>query len=140
MFLLHELPAWTSNRGKRLARTPKLHVVDTGLAAVLAGTDRDLLDRDRTLLGPLLESFAAAELRKHIGWSDSRPVLHHFRAHTGREVDLVLEDARGRVVGIEVKASATVTAASSERWSHPLPDLAPQVETPTLTLAYSAKL
>ncbi len=111
LFLLHELPVWTSNRGKRLARAHKLHVVDTGLAAVLAGTDRELLDRDRTLLGPLLESFAAAELRKHIGWSESRPVLHHFRTHTGREVDLVLEDARGRVVGIEVKASATVTSA-----------------------------
>jgi hypothetical protein len=45
------------------------------------------------------------------GWIESRAVLHHFRTHAGQEVDVVLEDARGRVVGIEVKASATVTGA-----------------------------
>ncbi len=111
LFLVHELPAWASNRGKRLARAPKLHVVDTGLAAAVAGIDVDLIGRDRTLLGPLLESFVAAELRKQTGWSESRPVLHHFRTHAGQEVDIVLEDARGRVVGIEVKAAATVTGA-----------------------------
>jgi len=53
----------------------------------------------------------AAELKKQIGWSEARPALFHFRTHAGQEVDLVLEDARGRVVGIEVKASATVTAS-----------------------------
>jgi hypothetical protein len=111
LFLVHELPAWASNRGKRLVRAPKLHVVDTGLGAALAGIDVDLIRRDRTLLGPLLESFAAAELRKQTGWSEPRGVLHHFRTHAGQEVDLVLEDARGRVVGIEVKAAATVTGA-----------------------------
>jgi hypothetical protein len=111
LFLLHEVPAWTSNRGKRLARAPKLHLADTGLLTALAGLDEDAFRRDRTLLGPVLESFVAAELKKQVGWSEVRPVLHHFRTHGGREVDLVLEDARGRVVGIEVKASGTVTAA-----------------------------
>ena len=111
LFLVQELPAWASNRGKRLVRAPRLHVVDTGLAATLAGVDAEAIARDRTLLGPLLESFVAAELRKQSGWSRERPVLHHFRTHGGQEVDLVLEDARGRVVGVEVKASATVTAA-----------------------------
>ena len=62
-------------------------------------------------LQPILESFVAAELKKQVGWSEVRPVLHHCRTHGGREVDLVLEDARGRVVGIEVKASGAVTAA-----------------------------
>jgi predicted AAA+ superfamily ATPase len=39
-----ELPAWASNRGERLARAPKLHIVDTGLAAALAGMDADLVN------------------------------------------------------------------------------------------------
>lgn len=86
-------------------------MVDTGFAAALTGLDADVFRRDRTLLGPLLESFVAAELRKQIGWSEPRAVLHHFRTHGGQEVDLVLEDARGRIVGIEVKAAATVTGA-----------------------------
>ena len=111
LFLVHEVPAWASNRGKRLARAPKLHFVDTGLLASLAGLDAEALRRDRALVGPILESFVAAELTKQLGWSTVRPFLHHFRTHGGQEVDLVLEDPRGRVVGIEVKASATVTSS-----------------------------
>lgn len=111
LFLVHEVPAWASNRGKRLARAPKLHVADSGLAAAMSGLDAAALERDRPLLGPLLESFVAAELTKQLGWSEARPSLFHFRTHAGQEVDLVLEDARGRVAGVEVKASATVTSA-----------------------------
>jgi hypothetical protein len=111
LFLVHEVPAWASNRGKRLARAPKLHVSDTGLLASLAGLDEVALRSDRALVGPILESFVAAELTKALGWSTARPSLHHFRTHGGQEVDLVLEDPRGRVVGIEVKAGATVTSS-----------------------------
>jgi predicted AAA+ superfamily ATPase len=111
LYLVHELPAWASNRGKRLVRAAKLHVVDSGLLLALAGFDVEALRSDRTLLGPVLESFVAAEVARQLGWSTTRPVLHHFRTHAGQEVDLVLEDARGRIVGIEVKASATVTAS-----------------------------
>lgn len=111
LFLVRGVPAWASNRGKRLVRAPKLHVVDSGMLAWLAGLDEEVLRRDRVLLGPVLESFVVGELVKQIGWSATRPTLHHFRTHGGQEVDLVLEDARGRVVGIEVKASATVTSS-----------------------------
>ncbi|HSN13540.1 MAG TPA: ATP-binding protein, partial [Anaeromyxobacteraceae bacterium] len=111
LFLVHEVPAWASNRGKRLVRAAKLHVSDSGLLLAMAGLDVDALRRDRTLLGPVVESFVASELARQIGWSTALPALHHFRTHAGQEVDLVLEDARGRIVGIEVKASATVTAS-----------------------------
>jgi predicted AAA+ superfamily ATPase len=110
LFLVHQVPAWASNRGKRLVRAAKLHVVDSGLLLTLVGLDVDGLRRERTSLGPVVESFVAAELARQIGWSATRPALHHFRTHAGQEVDLVLEDARGRIVGIEVKASATVSA------------------------------
>lgn len=43
-------------------------------------------------------------------WSATQPSIFHFRTQTGQEVDVVLEDAAGRVVGVEVKASATVGA------------------------------
>ena len=111
LFLFHEVPAWASNRGKRLVRAPKVHVVDSGLAASLSGLGIEALRQDRNLVGPLLESFVAAELRKQISWSDTRPSLSHFRSHSGGEVDLVLEDARGRVAGLEVKAAASVSAS-----------------------------
>lgn len=108
MFLIHLVPAWTGSRAKRLVRAPKVHLVDTGLSGAIAGLDEAALGSEPALMGPLLESFIAAELLKQSSWSEARPSLHHFRTHGGHEVDLVLEDARGRVVGIEVKSGATV--------------------------------
>jgi len=111
-FLIHTLPAWSANLSKRLVKSPKLLLNDTGLMAHLlgAGGERDL-PPDSPSLGPLVETFAVQELRKHCSWSLTQPNLYHLRAQTGQEVDLVLEDARGRVVGVEVKSSATVSPA-----------------------------
>jgi predicted AAA+ superfamily ATPase len=61
-------------------------------------------------VGPVLESFVLCELRKQVGWSAADPTIHHYQSARHEEVDIVLEDRRGRVVGIEVKASATVEA------------------------------
>ncbi|MEN8132235.1 MAG: ATP-binding protein, partial [Pseudomonadota bacterium] len=107
-FLLQPLSAWSSNLGKRLIKSPKIHLIDSGLTAHLAGVTRQSLDRDTGFFGHLLESFIVNELRKQVGWSDSRVNLYHYRTTTGREVDILLENAAGRLVGLEVKASATV--------------------------------
>jgi len=66
---------------------------------------------DRALLGPLLETFVVAEVLKLATWSEVEPRLHHYRDKDQDEVDLVLDDQAGSLVGIEVKAAATVTAA-----------------------------
>ena len=107
-FLFQPLPAWSSNLGKRLIKSPRTHLIDSGLAAHLAGVTRQSLDRDPIFFGHLLETFVVGELRKQIGWSDSRIRLYHYRTTTGREVDILLEDATGRLVGLEIKASSTV--------------------------------
>ena len=57
VFLVEELPAWHSNRLKRLVKSPKLHLGDTGLASALLGVDAEALDADRQLLGQLTETF-----------------------------------------------------------------------------------
>lgn len=111
VFLVRTLPPWHGNLGKRLVKTPKILLTDSGLAAHLMGIDASRLQRDRTLLGGLLESFVTMELVKQIGWSVARPSLYHFRSHAGDEVDLVLEQRSGVLVGIEVKSATTVTAA-----------------------------
>ncbi|MEE9321341.1 MAG: ATP-binding protein [Granulosicoccus sp.] len=107
-YLLQPLPAWSSNLGKRLIKSPKIHLIDSGLAAHLAGITHRSLDRDPVFFGHLLETFVVSELRKQIGWSDTRVNLYHYRTTTGREVDIVLENAAGRLVGLEIKASSTV--------------------------------
>ena len=110
-FLIRSVPAWTGNRGLRVIRTPRVLIPDTGLLADLAGLTSERLAVDSPAIGPLLESFVASELLKQISVSRTRIDLLHFRTHAGREVDFVLESASGGVVGIEVKAAATVSAA-----------------------------
>lgn len=111
VFLIRTVPPWHGNLGKRLVKSPKLLLADSGLAAHLMGLDAARLRDDRTLFGPLLEGFVAMEIEKQLGWSHVSPSLFHFRSHTGDEVDLVLEERSGRLVGIEVKAAATVGSA-----------------------------
>jgi predicted AAA+ superfamily ATPase len=110
VYLLTTLPAWSSHLGKRLVKAPKLLLRDSGLMAHLLGVDADRLARQPDLLGGLLETFVAGEVRKSLGWSRTRAKLFHYRTLPGQEVDLLLERADGRVAGIEVKASASVQA------------------------------
>jgi predicted AAA+ superfamily ATPase len=108
MFLIDTLPPWFSNRISRLIKTPKHHFLDSGLLSALRQFSPVPPQANPNRFGPLLESFVGAELRKLIGWSEARVTLSHFRTKEGDEVDFVLEDQQGRVVGIEVKASATL--------------------------------
>ncbi len=109
VFLLEELPPWHSNRLRRLIKTPKLHLGDTGLACALLGVDGKTLWEDRALYGQLLETFVYQELRRQASWQEEPVIFHHFRDKDGAEVDVVMESA-GKLAGIEVKAAATVTA------------------------------
>ncbi len=111
VFLVHRLPAWSPNLGKRLVKAAKLHLVDTGLACHLIGTEARRIKDDRSLLGRMLESFVVGELRKQLSWTDPRTTMCHFRAAAGAEVDVVLEKADGALAGVEIKASATVGAS-----------------------------
>ena len=109
LFLIRTLQPWYSNVLKRLLKSPKLHFLDSGLLAGLRGLSPDRVSRDRTLFGPLLESFVFGELLKLASWAEDRYVFSHFRDKDGNEVDVVMEDGHGSVVGIEVKSSATVS-------------------------------
>lgn len=108
LFLVRTIAPWSNNRLSRLVKTPKLHFVDTGLLASLREDDVETLRRDRTRFGALLESFVVSELLKLASWSERRLSFSHYRTKDQEEVDVVLEDRRGRIIGIEVKASATV--------------------------------
>ena len=111
VFLMERLPPWHNNRMKRLVKAPKVHIGDTGLACALLGMEADSLLDDRQLLGQLLETFVFQELRRQAGWLDEPVSFSHFRDKDGVEVDIVMEGGGHSVAGVEVKASATVTAA-----------------------------
>jgi len=111
LFLVQRLPAWSRNLTSKVARRPKLLMVDPGLAADLLGVDEAGLATQTGPMGQLLETFVAMEVRKQLAWADKQAALFHFRDRGGIEVDLVLETRTGHVAGIEVKASSTVRRA-----------------------------
>ena len=111
LYLVHALQPWFTNRLKRLTRSPKLHFLDAGLLAAMRGITPDRIQKDKTRFGPILETFVFSELRKIASWSGQRCSFSHYRDKDRNEVDIVLENRRGEVVGIEVKSSATVNGA-----------------------------
>jgi len=108
VFLLQRLPPWHSNRMKRLVKTPKLHMGDTGVAGALLGADTDAMLRDRVLFGALLETFVLQELQRQASGQDDPTEFFHFRDRDGYEVDIVIERGAHAVAGIEVKAASSV--------------------------------
>ncbi len=111
LLIAEQVPAWTSNRLKRLVRQPKRYLVDPALIAAALRIDERGVMRDGDLLGRVLDTFVAGQLRPELAASSTRPRLHHLRTEQGRhEVDLVAELAGERLIGIEVKAGAVVTA------------------------------
>lgn len=106
LFLVESIPAWTTNRLKRLVLQPKRVVVDTGLWGSIVGVGAADVLADGELLGRLLETFVISQLRADLPRTpDVR--LHHVRTEAGRhEVDLIAELSGGRIIGLEVKATA----------------------------------
>jgi predicted AAA+ superfamily ATPase len=110
VFMITTLPPWFRSAGKRLAKAPKLFFYDTGLLAHLLDAAPVVLQASGSpLYGHLVENFVATELMKQCTLSP-RTRLYHFRTEAGKEVDFVLEGEGGRLIGIEVKARASVTS------------------------------
>jgi len=108
LFLIRRLQPWLPNRLSRIVKTPKFHFVDSALLAQLRGTTVASLQRDRMAFGPLLESYVVSELMKLTSWSEGDLQLLSYRDRDQHEVDVVIENSAGHVVGIEVKAKASV--------------------------------
>jgi uncharacterized protein len=110
VFLIKRIPAWSRNLSSRAVGTAKVAMVDSGIGANLLGLDADSLRQPGSLLGPLLEGFVAMEIARQLGWSNERADMYHYRTKDQVEVDIVLENRRGKVVAIDVKAASTVRA------------------------------
>jgi uncharacterized protein len=125
LLVVESIPAWTSNRLKRLALSPKRYVIDPAIATAVLGLDVDLVMRHGDLLGRLLDTFVLAQLRAELAVTNARPRLYHVRQREGRlEVDLLAELGGGRLVGLEIKADASPGPDSARhlaalRDSHP---------------------
>ncbi|HWE90144.1 MAG TPA: ATP-binding protein [Pseudonocardiaceae bacterium] len=113
VFVVHRLHAFGRTLSARVGRSPKVHLVDSGLAAYLLRINETRLaarvPTTMTEFGHVVETFAVNELLKQAGWSEEIIDFSHFRTRDGHEVDLVMEARDGRIAGVEVKAASKIT-------------------------------
>lgn len=108
VFLIVKVPAWTPNLEGQFVKSPKVYLNDTGLLCHLRGEDTESLLANRSRAGAFLENFVTMEIIKELSWSDQYLKLFHFSIHKGAEVDLVLENRKKQLFGIEVKSTASL--------------------------------
>lgn len=113
LFLIIRQPAWSQHRVKRMIKMPKLYFGDVGLLINQLGVGKEFILENVRLFGAFLENFVFLELKKLSTWSLQPIGLYHYRTQSGAEVDIILENRKGEIVGIEVKSSQTL---SSEDW------------------------
>lgn len=111
MYLLRRVDVWARNRLNRVVKSPKLQFIDSGLLATLLDLTADEVEKNRTRFGNVLETFVFSELLKHTTTADGEYQLMYYRDADKVEVDVVIENSAGQLVGVEVKAAATVKEA-----------------------------
>ncbi len=109
VFLILKIPAWTPNIEGQFVKSPKIFLNDTGLLCHLRGEGLDSLTENRTTTGAFLENFIVMEIIKQLSWSGLYLKPYHFSVHSGAEVDLILEDRKKHLYGIEIKSTASVS-------------------------------
>lgn len=117
-FLTERVPAWSGGSLRRLTRTPKRYLVEPALVRPLLGADERSVVRDADLLGRVIDTFVAAQLRPELTVANGEPRFFHLReAHGRHEIDLIVELAGGRVIAFEVKAGSTADRSSARHLS-----------------------
>jgi len=106
-YIIHLLPPWFTNSGKRLIKSPKLYFYDVGLACWLLGLRTPEQVMRDPLWGGLFENFILMEAMKDRLNAGINLLMYFYRDSEGNEVDLLLP-VDGRWYAIEIKAGATV--------------------------------
>lgn len=110
MFLVRRVSQWSANNYARVIKMPKIFFLDSGLQSNLMRINEDNLEHERTKMGQILETFVFSELLKLITWARKPYSIYTYRDKDQVEVDFIIEDNRNRIIGVEVKRSATVRA------------------------------
>lgn len=109
LFIIYMLEAWNSNVSKRALKSPKAYLIDSGLLSYLQMETLEKVLKNPLTMGHILENFVVSELKKQLTWNQTRANLYHFRTTSQVEVDIVLERADGKIIGIEIKGNSQVS-------------------------------
>lgn len=126
LFVTEQVPAWSSNRLKRVSARAKRYICDPAIGAALIGADRRTILRDGGLLGRFIDSFVAAQLRPELALGTQPVNMFHLRQDGRREIDIVLERRDSAVIGIEVKAANAVDPTDARHLHWFRDNLAPE--------------
>lgn len=105
------VPPFFENVGKRLVKSPKVYLADSGLACHLLGIDSMAELAKSPFLGALFEGFVAAEIIKAQVNCGRRAEIYFFRDEQGLEVDFLVPGRSGSLRLVECKATRTPTPA-----------------------------
>lgn len=107
LLVAEAVPAWWTNRLKRLTKAPKRYVIDPSLALAALRVDVKGLMRDGDLLGRMLDTLVVAQLRAELPRCDTHARIFHLRQEQGRhEADIIVEYGGGRIIALEIKAAS----------------------------------
>ena len=111
LFIVIMQQPWSSNLTKRVMKSPKTYLVDTGLLCWLRMLNAEkMMSSMLHEKGHVVENFVVNELMKQITWNSNRIKLYHFRSVGNQEVDIILERIDGKIIGIEIKSNQQVSA------------------------------
>jgi len=119
LFISRPIPAWSSNRVRRLVKSAKQLIVDPALAGSALSLSRADVMRDGNMIGRLIETFAIGQIRAEAEALGSRFRLHHLRDKGGaHEIDLIAEVPGGDLIAIEIKATSAPSRSDARhiRW------------------------
>ena len=111
LFLVRRVPAWSGHALSRIVKTPKIQFLDSGLLCSLLGLSESGIARNRSLFGHALECYVYGELLKQCSWADEAYEVMMYRDKDQVEVDFIAENSQGEIVGVEVKAAASLQSA-----------------------------
>jgi hypothetical protein len=100
LFLIRCLPPWTHNAGKRLVKSAKVYWRDSGILHALAGLPTLEQVLGHPLCGASWEGYCVEQILNRL---PKGATASHYRTHAGAEVDLVIEQADGRILAVEIK-------------------------------------
>lgn len=109
IFIITLQQSWHTNLSLRYIKSPKVYIVDSGLLSYLLGINLERSFTEQVAMGKVLENFILNELKKQATWSKTGPDAYHFRTTSGTEVDILLENRQGEIVGIEVKSAEKIS-------------------------------
>ena len=107
LYLIDRIPAFAKTDYDRVGRQSKLIVNDSGLMSSILRWRMDDIRFHGDRVGKLLETHVGNELQKHVDTTENKCILYHYRDREKREIDFLIEDYDGNLLGIEVKATTT---------------------------------